>query len=76
MVLRDLQRLVNTFFDGNRRHHNDKLGEAIAFVQLEDAADIDIGLARAGFHFDGEVTRCQRCGWTQAIAKLDVIQVG
>ena len=57
MFLGDLQRLVHPFLDGHRRDHNDELGEAEPFVQFKDRAQIDIGLASAGLHFDGEIAR-------------------
>ena len=53
----DLQRFVHTLTDGNARHHDDELAPAIAFVQLEHALDVAVGLAGAGFHLDIEVDR-------------------
>ena len=68
----DLERLVNALLDRHRRDDDDELGEAITAVQLEDRAQVDVGLARAGFHLDGEIARGQRGGRPQAIADLDV----
>ena len=76
MLLRDLERLVDALLDGNRRHHDHELGEAEAPVQLEDRAQVDVGLAGAGLHLDGEVARGQRGGRPQAVAKLDVVEIG
>ena len=59
MVCRDLQRLIDAFLDGDRGNDNHKLGEAVSLVQLEHGAKIDIGLARARFHFNGEIARGQ-----------------
>jgi len=56
VILSDLQSFVDTFFYGDGRYHDDKLCEIIAFVQLENCAEIDIGFAGAGFHLDGKVT--------------------
>ncbi|MCY1560472.1 hypothetical protein D9M68_976080 [compost metagenome] len=55
MLLGDLQGLVDAFLDRNRRHHDDELGKAVAFIQFKDAAQVHVGFARAGFHFDGKV---------------------
>ena len=35
VLLGNLQRLVHPFLNGHRWHHNNKLGEAIALVQLK-----------------------------------------
>ena len=72
VILGDLQGLVDAFLDRHRRHHDDELAEAIAFVQLEDAAQIDVGLTGAGFHLHGEVAGRQRAGWGQTTPQLNV----
>ncbi len=59
MVFGDLERLVDAFLDRHRRHHDDELGEAVAPVQLEDRAQVDVGLARAGLHLHGEIAGSQ-----------------
>jgi hypothetical protein len=56
VLLGDLERLVDAFLDGDRRHHDHELGEAEALVQLEDRPQVDVGLARAGLHLHGEVS--------------------
>src|SRR5690606_3476253 len=38
VLLGDLERLVYPLLDCHRRHHDDEFGEAVALVQLEDAA--------------------------------------
>ena len=50
MVLRNLQRLVDTFPNGNRRHHDDELGKAVFFVQFKDGLGVDIGFPRSCLH--------------------------
>ena len=72
----DLERLVNAFLDRNGRNHDDELGEAIAAVQLEDGAQIHVGLARAGFHLHRKIARGQRGRRPQAVANLDVAEIG
>jgi hypothetical protein len=47
--------VIDAFLDRHRRHHDDELGEAVALVQLEDGAQIDVGLAGAGLHLHGEI---------------------
>ena len=49
--------------------------EAVALVQLEDRAQVDVGLAGAGLHLHREVARRQRAGRRQAVAQLDAAQV-
>ena len=63
MFLHHLERFVNTLFDGDGRHNDDELVEAVTLVQLEHRAQINVGLARAGLHLNGEVTGSQRNGW-------------
>jgi len=76
MVLRDLERLIDALLDSDGRHHNHEFGEAEAFVQLEDGAQIDIGFACARLHFHGEVAGSETGGWRQAVAKLNLVEVG
>ena len=56
VVLGDLERLVDALLDGNGRHHDHELGEAVALVQLKDGSQVDVGLAGSRLHLDGEVT--------------------
>ena len=60
VLSRDLQRLVHALSDGNARHHDDELAPAKAFVQLEHALDVAIGLASARLHLDIEVDDATR----------------
>jgi len=55
VLSRNLQRLVDAFLDGHRRHHDHELGEAVDAVQLKGGFQVDIGLAGAGFHLHREV---------------------
>ena len=52
-----IERLLYALEDGNRRHDDDELREAVAAVHLEDGLGIHIGLAGTGFHLDAEL-RC------------------
>ena len=76
MLLGDLKRLVNAFLDRHRGDDDDELGKAVPPVQLEDGAQVNVGLAGAGLHLHGKIARGQRSRRTQAIAELDVAQVG
>ena len=55
VVARDVDILEHALADGDARHDDDEFLEAVGLVQLEDRAEIDIGLAGARFHFDGEL---------------------
>ena len=48
----DLKGLLYALTDCNRGNDHDKLTPTVLLVQLEHRLDIDIGLARAGFHFN------------------------
>ena len=54
----------------------DELGEPVALVQLEQRAQVDVGLAGAGLHLDGEVHTVQRLAHLDAVALLHGAQVG
>ena len=71
----DLQSLVHTLLDGHRGHHDHELGKAVALVELEDGAQINIGLARSGLHLHREVARTQGGVDRQSIAQLHRLQV-
>ena len=75
MVLRDLEGLVDAFLDRNRRHDDDELREPEPLVQLEDGAQVDVRLARAGLHLHREVRRVQVSRRGQPIAELDLVEV-
>ena len=51
----DLDVLEHALADGDARHDDDELLEAVAPRQLEDGAQVDVGLAGAGLHLDREV---------------------
>ena len=51
----DLDVLEHALADGHAGHHDDELLEAVAPRQLEDGAQVDVGLAGARLHLDGEV---------------------
>ena len=75
MIVRHLERLVDAFLDRDRRHDDDELGKSVALVQLEDRAQIDVGLAGSRLHLHGEVAGIQRLGRGQSVAKLDLGQI-
>ena len=75
VFLRDPERFVDTFLDGDRRHDDDEFGEAVALVQLEDRAQVHVGLAGPRLHLHAEVTGSQGLGKRDAVAELDGAQV-
>ena len=52
VVCGDLKGLLHALTDRNGGNDNNELAPAVLFVQLEHRLDIDIGFARAGFHFN------------------------
>ena len=52
VVCGDFEGLLYALTDRNRRNDHNKLAPAVLLVQLEHRLDIDIGFARAGFHFN------------------------
>ena len=42
---------------------DDELGEAVTAVQLEDRAQVNVGLTCTRFHFHREIAGSQRAGW-------------
>ena len=44
----------DAFVNGDAGHDNDEFGKAVALAQFVDGAEIDVGFAGAGFHFDSE----------------------
>ena len=52
VVCGDFKGFFHALTDRNRRNDHNKLAPAVLLVQLEHRLDIDIGLARAGFHFN------------------------
>ena len=59
MVNGDLEGLLHALANGDGRHDHDELAPAIALVQLEHGLDVDIRLARSGFHFHVQRTASQ-----------------
>lgn len=51
----NLQRLVDTFTNGNAGHHNNELAPAILAVQLKNGPNITVRLTRTGLHLDIQV---------------------
>lgn len=71
-----LERLDHAFADGHGGHHDDELGEAVFLVQLVDRADVDVGLAGARLHLDGEVAEVsvrELLGSGEAVLLLDAM---
>ena len=52
VVCGDFKGLLYALTDRNRRNDHDKLAPTVLLVQFEHRLDIDIGFARAGFHFN------------------------
>ena len=52
VVCGDFKGLLHALTDRNGGNDHDKLAPAVLLVQLEHRLDIDIGFARAGFHFN------------------------
>ena len=75
VVVGELERLVHSLLDRHRRHHDHELGETVALVQLEDRAQVDVGLPGPGFHLDGEVAGLQVPRRWHAVAELDGPQI-
>jgi len=55
MLLRDRERFQYAFANGDRGDDDDELSQAVTSAQLECRPEIDVRLARTGFHLDGEV---------------------
>lgn len=52
VVCGDFKGLLHALTDRNGGNDHNKLAPAVLFVQLEHRLDVDIGFARAGFHFN------------------------
>ena len=52
VVCGDFKGLLHALTDRNGGNDHDKLAPAVLLVQLEHRLDIDVGFARAGFHFN------------------------
>ena len=55
MLLRDVERLLHALLDGVAWHNDNELREPIPLVQLQQRAQIHIGLARARLHLNIEM---------------------
>ena len=55
MFLGDLECFEDAFADGDAGDDDDEFAESVALEEFEGGADVDVGFAGAGFHFDGEV---------------------
>ena len=78
MLARGLEALEDALADGDARHDDDELGDAVAAVQLVDGADVDVGLAGARLHLDGEVAQApvgEDVGRGEAAILLHGVQV-
>lgn len=67
----DVEGLLHALADGDGGHHNDKLAPAVPLVQLKHGFDVDVGFARARFHF--HVQRAAAQVTHQALGLMDVV---
>src|SRR3546814_1824160 len=74
MLLGDLELLVDALLDRDGRHDDHEFGEAETLVQLEDRAEVNVGLARPRLHFDGEVAGRERRRRRQTVAELNILR--
>ena len=58
----DLIVLDDALIDGDTGHDDDELAEAVFLIEFVDRAEVDVGLAGAGLHLDGEVGVAPRIG--------------
>ena len=72
----DLEGFVHALADGDRRHHHDEFGEAVLLVHFKYRLGVDVGFARAGFHFDTELVARQIIGERQVVALLHGLHIG
>ena len=75
MIESNLQILQHTFADGDGRDNDDEFFKAVFIVQLVDRPQIDIGFARAGFHFHGKIHAVESIRYRQAVYLLHVSNV-
>ena len=54
VVAGDFEGFDDAFVDGDAGDDDDEFAEAVALAQFVDGAQVDVGFAGAGFHFDGE----------------------
>ena len=48
VFFKHIETLGNSLTDGDARHHDDELGKAVGFIQLQQGTQVNIGLAGAG----------------------------
>ena len=71
VVFGDLEGLIDALADRYGRDYHDEFAPAVAFVQLENGFDVNIGLAGSGFHFHVEAA-CAEVA-EQPLGLLDVV---
>ena len=78
VLLGALEALLNALANGDTRYYDNELGQPIATIELVDSANIDIGLARTGFHFNGKIAQMpvgSNTRRSERVAFLDHMQV-
>ena len=55
MLAHQTQARAHPFANRHARHHDDEFAETIRAIELKNRAQVDVGFASAGFHFDGKV---------------------
>lgn len=78
VLARGLEALEDALADGDARHDDDELGDAVAAVELVDGPDVHVGLAGARLHLHGEVAQApfgEDVGRRQAAILLHGVQV-
>ncbi len=71
MLPHDLKAFDHAFADRDARHDDDEFLEAVSLVKFEDRAEVDVGLAGAGFHLDRELQALKSVHPLNAVALLD-----
>lgn len=71
MIHGDVEGLFHALADGDGRHHHDELAPTIPLVQLKHGFDVDVGFARACFHF--HVQRAAAQVTHQVLGLMDVV---
>ncbi len=75
VILGNLDALQYSFTDSYAGHDDNEFVEAVGPAQLEDSAQIDIGLARAGLHFDREIQPLQSTDLLDIVGFLNPIHI-
>ena len=71
VVFGDLEGLIDALADRYGRDYHNEFAPAVAFVQLKNGFDVNIGLAGSGFHFHVEAA-CAEVA-EQPLGLLDVV---